>query len=248
MEPVLIGLTSRALPLRAADQERPVETVARAYVEALEAEGALCVLLPSPAEPERAAEYAALLDGVVLTGGDDPHAHLFGEEPHPGIERVDLRRDRFEIALVKAARGRGLPLFGICRGVQLLNIALGGDIYQDIAAQTSSSLCHSQHTLGDEAWHEIEIAEASRLAGYVGRRRLAVNSFHHQACRRPGEGLQVVATATGDGLVEAVEDPGHPFFLGVQWHPEIGPDAASRGLFEGFVRTARETAAKASKV
>jgi putative glutamine amidotransferase len=247
MQPV-IGLTSRALHLRAADQERPVETVARAYVDALEAEGALVILLPSPAEPEQAAEYAALLDGVILTGGDDPHPHLFGEEPHRKIERVDLRRDRFEIALVRAARSRGLPLLGICRGVQLLNIALGGDIYQDIDSQAESAICHSQHTLGDETWHEIEIADGSRLAGYLGQRRLAVNSFHHQACRRPGEGLKVAATAVGDGIVEAVEDPAHPFFLGVQWHPEIGPDAASRSLFSGFVRTAREIAAAASKV
>jgi putative glutamine amidotransferase len=247
MQPV-IGLTSRALHLRAADQERPVETVARAYVDALEAEGALSLLLPSPAEPERAAEYAALLDGVVLTGGDDPHAHLFGEEPHRRIERVDLRRDRFEIALVRAARERGLPLLGICRGVQLLNIALGGDIYQDIEAQTGSSVCHNQHTLGDEAWHEVEISEGSRLAGYLGQRRLAVNSFHHQACRRPGEGLTVAATAVGDGLVEALEDPDHAFFLGVQWHPEIGPDAASRSLFLGFVQSAREAASASSKI
>jgi putative glutamine amidotransferase len=246
MQPV-IGLTSRTLRLRAAAKDRPVETVARAYVDALEAEGALCVLLPNPAETARAAEYAALLDGIVLTGGDDPHAHLFGEEPHPKIERVDLRRDRFEIALVRAARERELPLLGICRGVQLLNIALGGDIYQDIEAQTDSSVCHSQHTLGDEAWHEVEIPEGSRLAGYLGQRRLAVNSFHHQACRRPGKGLSVAATAVGDGLVEALEDPEHAFFLGVQWHPEIGPDAASRGLFAGFVQAAREAASASSK-
>jgi putative glutamine amidotransferase len=247
MQPV-IGLTSRAIPLPAAGRERPVETVARAYVEALEAQGALAVLLPSTADPQRAAEYAALVDGVVLTGGDDPHAHLFGEEPHPRIERVDLRRDRFEIALVRAARERRLPLFGICRGIQLLNIALGGDIYQDIEAQTESAVCHTQRTLGDPAWHEVEITTGSRLAGYVGQRRLAVNSFHHQACRRPGEGLRVVATAMGDGLVEALEDPDHRFFLGVQWHPEIGPDAASEALFAGFVRSAREAAEASSKV
>ena len=247
MQPV-IGLTSRAIPLRAAGRDRPVETVPRAYVEALEAEGALPVLLPSTAEPERAAEYAALLDGVVLTGGDDPHPHLFGEEPHSRIERVDLRRDRFEIALVQAARERGLALLGICRGVQLLNIALGGDIYQDIEAQTGSEVSHSQATLGDDAWHEIEVSPESRLAGYLGRRRLAVNSFHHQACRRPGKGLAVVATAVKDGLAEALEDPDHAFFLGVQWHPEIGPDAASHGLFAGFVQSAREVASASSKV
>lgn len=248
MQPVIVGLTSRALRLRAAGRERPVETVARAYVEALEAEGALAVLLPSPAAPERAEEYAARLDGIVLTGGDDPHPHLFGEEAHPGIERVDSRRDRFEVALVRAARRRGLPLFGICRGVQLLNIALGGDIYQDIEAQAGASICHSQRTLADGPWHEIEIAAGSRLAGYLGARRLAVNSYHHQACRRPGEGLVVSATAVGDGMVEALEDPSHPFFLGVQWHPEIGPDEAGRSLFSGFVQAAREAADASSKV
>ncbi len=245
MQPV-IGLTSRAILLRAAGQERPVETVARAYVDALEAEGALVFLLPSPAAPERAEEYAARLDGVLLTGGDDPHPHLFGEEAHPAIERVDSRRDRFEIALVRAARRRALPLFGVCRGVQLLNIALGGDIYQDIGDQTDGSICHSQRTLGDEAWHMVEVAGESRLAGHLGTRRIPVNSFHHQACRRPGEGLVVSATAT-DGIVEALEDPAHPFFLGVQWHPEIGPDAASRSLFSAFVQAARDADGASSK-
>ncbi|MHC4549147.1 MAG: gamma-glutamyl-gamma-aminobutyrate hydrolase family protein [Planctomycetota bacterium] len=246
----IVGLTSRTLALRSSGRERPVETVARAYVEALEAEEALPVLLPNAAEPARAAGYLDVVDGLVLTGGDDPHPHLFGEEPHPGIEAVDLRRDRFEIALVRAARERRLPVLGICRGIQLMNLALGGDIYQDIPAQTDSVVAHSQRTAEDGPWHEVEIRAGSRLAQHVGAGRLAVNSFHHQACRRLAEGLVVAATSVADGLVEALEDPGQPFFLGVQWHPEIapgGPEAAGHRLFAAFIRAAREAAAASSK-
>ncbi|MHC4934564.1 MAG: gamma-glutamyl-gamma-aminobutyrate hydrolase family protein, partial [Planctomycetota bacterium] len=108
----VVGLTARTLPLQAARKSRPTETVARSYIEPLEAEGALVLLLPN-CESERAGEYVGLLDGLLLTGGDDPHAHLFGEEPHPNIEMVDERRDRFEIALVRAARALQVPVLGL---------------------------------------------------------------------------------------------------------------------------------------
>jgi len=241
VDPV-IGLTSRTVAFPANRRPRPTETVTRTYVEALE--GALCVLLPN-VDPARADDYLGRLDGVVLTGGDDPDPELFGEEPHPAIDVVDGRRDRFEIALARGARERGLPLFGICRGAQLLNIAHGGDIYQDIAAQTQSGIQHTQRRLDDGPWHEIAIADGSRLRSILGAPALRVNSFHHQACRRAGEGLVVSATSK-DGLPEAVEDPGREFFLGVQWHPELG-GAGAGALFDAFVRAARNFAGSASK-
>jgi putative glutamine amidotransferase len=249
MRPV-IGLTSRTLPLKAAQKTRLAETVARAYVEPLEAAGALPLLLPNCDDPELAGAYLDLVDGVLLTGGDDPHPRVFGEAPHPRIDVVDERRDRFELALVPAARKRGLPVLGICRGAQLMNIALGGDIFQDVPSQTESPISHAQKTLDDGPWHDVEVAAGSRLAAVVGAGVHRVNSFHHQACRRLGEGLSAGATAVGDGLVEAVEDPAHTFFLGVQWHPEIGrrgPEEAGLALFRAFVEAARETARVSSK-
>ena len=244
MRPV-VGLTSRTMQLAGTGKTRATETVTRSYVEAVERAGALAVLLPN-AEPARAPAYLDLIDGLLLTGGDDPHPRHFGEEPHPLIEAVDDRRDWFELAMVRAAHERGLPVLGLCRGVQMMNIALGGDIYQDIGSQTETTVRHVQTRLDDGPWHEVEIDPGSRLAALLGGGRRPVNSFHHQSCRRLADGLRVSATAVGDGLIEAVEDPERDFFLGVQWHPELAGEAADP-LFAAFFEAAREWAAAASK-
>ena len=232
----VIGLTSRTMPFRAARKDRPTETVTRSYIDAVERAGGLCFMLPN-GDPARAGDYLDRIDGLLLTGGDDPDPVLFGEDPHPEIEMVDPRRDHFEIALVRGACERDLPLFGICRGVQILNIARGGDIYQDVPSQTGTALQHTQRRLDDGPWHAVEIRADSHLARVVGAQEIRVNSFHHQACRRPGSGLSVSATA-GDGIPEALEDTGQAFCLGVQWHPELGGDGGSE-LFAAFVAAAR---------
>ncbi len=232
----VIGLTSRTMPFRAARKDRPTETVTRSYIDAVERAGGLCLMLPNT-DPARAEAYLDRIDGLLLTGGDDPDPILFGEDPHPRIDLVDPRRDHFEIALVQGARARNLPLFGICRGVQILNIALGGDIYQDVPSQTGTGLQHTQRRLDDGPWHAVDIRAESHLAKIVGARQIRVNSFHHQACRRPGSGLSVCATA-GDGIAEALEDSGQAFCLGVQWHPELGGDGGAE-LFDAFVQSAR---------
>ena len=126
----IIGVTARTLPLRGSGRSREAETVLRAYTEPLEAAGALPLILPTPADASAARDYLPQFDGFLFSGGDDPQAQLFGEEPHPRIETVDPRRDAFEIALALGARERGIPILGICRGIQILNIAFGGDIYQ----------------------------------------------------------------------------------------------------------------------
>jgi len=241
----VIGLTARTLLLPAARQTRPTETVARSYLEPVEEAGGLAMVLPNCDDAERAGAYLERLDGLVLTGGDDPHPHLFGEEPHPRIDIVDERRDRFEIALVRGARAHGVPVLGLCRGLQIMNIALSGDIYQDISSQTESEVGHGQQRLDDGPWHKVEIEPDSLLARVLGGGARAVNSFHHQACRRVGEGLQICARSPGDGLIEALEDPAHPFFLGIQWHPELDDDAGV--LFAAFVNAARERARLSSK-
>jgi putative glutamine amidotransferase len=250
VQPV-IGLTAWTRALRAAAKDRSVDTVPRAYVTALEAAGAVPVLLPTPGDPSRVAPYLRLVDGVLLTGGDDVHPRHFGEPPHPKIDLVDERRDAFEIALVRAARDAGVPVFGVCRGVQLMNVALGGDIFQDIPSQTESPVCHVQRTLDDGPWHEVDVAPGSLLGRLFGGGRAMVNSFHHQACRRLGEGLAACARTVGDGLIEAVEDPSAVFFLGVQWHAELAAaagDAPSQALFAGFVAAARDSGAGASNL
>jgi putative glutamine amidotransferase len=231
--------------MRAARQTRPTETVARSYFEPLEAAGGLPLLLPN-ADPERAEAYLDRIDGLYLTGGDDPHPHLFNEEPHPKIEQVDERRDLFEIALLRAARDRGMPVFGVCRGAQMMAVAFGGDIYQDIESQTETTVGHAQRRLDDGPWHRVTIRPDTLLSRLLGTPSLSVNSFHHQACRSLGDSLVACAECSEDGLVEAVEAPDQAFFLGVQWHPELAAGPKDP-LFAGFVEAARQYASASSK-
>ncbi len=245
----LIGLTACTKPVRSGQKERLNEAVPRGYVEGVEGASGLAVVLPNTGDPSRARSYLDRIDGLLLTGGDDVHPRLFGEAPHPRLDLVDERRDQFEIALLLAARERRMPVFGICRGIQVMNVALGGDLYQDLPSQADSKVGHAQRTLDEGPWHDIEVCRGTRLAEVLGEAKTAVNSYHHQACRRVAEGLSVTATAP-DGVVEALEDPGQPFFLGVQWHPEVldgGAAATSKRLFAAFVAAAREFRALASK-
>jgi putative glutamine amidotransferase len=244
-----IGLSSWTRAIRSGVKERPNEAVPRGYVEGVEAAGGVPVLLPNSADPARAPMSLERIDGLLLTGGDDVHPRLFGEPPHRCLDLVDERRDHFEIALVRAARDRGLPVFGICRGVQVMNVALGGDLFQDIPSQVEGAQGHSQRTLIEGAWHDVDIRPGTRLAGIALGNRAAVNSYHHQACRRVAPGLVVTATAA-DGIIEGLEEPGEAYFLGVQWHPEVldgGADPLSRRLFAAFVEAAREFLLRSSK-
>ena len=220
----------------------------RTFSDALEQAGALPLLLPNLADPALAEAYLPRLDALLFTGGDDPHPGVFGEAPHGKIDIVDRRRDRFEIALCRAAHAGGWPVFGVCRGVQLMNIALGGDIWQDVASQTPSEISHNQKTMDECPWHPVDVRAGTLLERLVGASRIEVNSYHHQACRRMGDGLVASGVCPADGTVEAVEDPSRDFFLGVQWHPEsLGmADPVSKGLFSGFVEAARKWAAAAS--
>jgi len=245
----LIGLTSWTRRVRSGLKDRFNEAVPRGYTEGVEGASGLPVLLPNSDDVALAADYVARVDGLLLTGGDDVHPRYYGEPPHPKIDLVDERRDAFEIALLRAARERGMPVLGICRGIQIMNVALGGDLFQDIPSQAESTVGHAQKTLREGPWHEIEIRAGTRLAEVLGEPRIAVNSYHHQACRRIAPGLSVTAT-TADGLAEAVEDPGHPFFLAVQWHPEVlegGNASSTKRLFAAFVAAAREFRLLSSK-
>ena len=178
------------------------------------------------------------MDGLLLSGGGDVDPARYGEPRHPKTGDVSEARDELEIELVRRAVSSGLPVLAICRGVQVLNVALGGSLIQDIPSETGSRIIHSQPEPRDAATHRVGlIEETSRLGGITGATELVVNSFHHQAIKRPGHGLRAVARAE-DGIIECVEPTeGDAFLLGVQWHPEemIELDAASRSLFSAFV-------------
>ncbi len=212
------------------------------YVECVLTAGGLPLVLPSIG-PEHAAAYLTRLDGLVLSGGGDVDPHTFGEEPHPELGLVDRRRDDFEIELCRGVREQRMPLLAICRGVQVLNIAYGGAVIQHIPAEVESPIRHTQQAVRRSALsHSIDVVEGSHLHGMVGGTQTTVNSFHHQAAGRVGEGLEVTATAP-DGVIEALEDPAHPFCVGVQWHPERRlDDPLTQALFRGVVEAARSVA------
>ncbi len=241
----VVGLTSRTMQVRSSNRARSVETMARTFLSAIEAAGGRAILIPNSEDPSLAEGYLDLVNAIVFTGGDDPHPGVFGEDPHPNVDVVDERRDRFEFMLARDAHARGLPTLGVCRGIQMMNIALGGDIYQDLVTQADAPICHAQKTMDDGPWHEVMIEPGSQLAALLGGGRRRVNSYHHQAVRRLGTGLTVSAKTTGDGLIEALEDPEKPYFIGVQWHPELWPD--DHALFEGLIQAARDCMQSASK-
>jgi putative glutamine amidotransferase len=193
-----------------------------------------------------AGEALAGLDGLLLTGGGDVGPTHYGEVPHPTIVESEPGRDAFELTLVAEARRRGLPIFAICRGVQLLNVACGGTLVQDIPSELPGALEHSVKVPPHEPYslaHEVWIDKDTLLSRLMGERLGAtdtcdVNSRHHQAVKRVAGGFRISATAP-DGVIEAIEDPAARFCLGVQWHPEnFWRTGEFRPLFEGFVETA----------
>jgi putative glutamine amidotransferase len=183
------------------------------------------------------------LDGLMLTGGGDVAPAKYGEPPHPTIEEAEPGRDEFELGLVSLARKQGLPILAICRGAQVLNVAYGGTLVQDIPSQVPGALSHKLEVPPHQAFelaHEIWLDKDTVLSKLM-RERLSdtdaceVNSRHHQAVRRLGAGLIVSATAP-DGVIEAIEDPAAGFCLGVQWHPEnFWRTGEFRPLFEGLL-------------
>ena len=187
------------------------------------------------------------IDGLLLTGGDDVAPGRYGETAHPTIVEVAPERDEFELKLVAEARARDLPIFGICRGVQVLNVACGGTLVQDIPSQVPGALTHSLDVPPNEPYslaHEVWLDKDTLLARLMGERlsdtdACEVNSRHHQAVNQVAPGLVVSATAP-DGVIEAIEDPAARFCLGVQWHPEnFWRTGEFRPLFEGFLEAAQ---------
>ncbi len=220
------------------------------YVRAVEQADAIPVVVPPLADPEHAGDLLEGVDALLLTGGEDVDPVRFGAAPHPRLGTVHAERDATELALVAAARERALPTLAICRGIQLLNVAFGGTLVQDIPSERPGALDHDPAGARDARTHPVEIAPDSRLATLVGPGPLTVNSFHHQSADRLGAGFRLSAWAP-DGVVEGIEWTDDDWWaVAIQWHAEelIGPPASpDRGLFAGLVRAARERRALATR-
>lgn len=218
------------------------------YIRAIEALGGSALLLTPAHCAESVERLLDLADGLLLSGGEDIAPEHYGQTPHPKLETTNPARDEMELLALPAALERGLPVLAICRGIQLLNVAFGGTLYQDLPSQRAGEVIHEQEAPVSHRWHGATVESGSRLEEIFGTDELFINSFHHQGIDRLGEGLRALAWAE-DGLVEAVEAPDHPWVFGVQWHPERGeaevpgdkrdPD---RRLFASFMEAAREYA------
>ena len=189
------------------------------YVRSVERAGAVPVVLP-PVEPADAPALLDRLDGVLLSGGVDVDPVLYGQAPHPRLGRVSRRRDDFELALTREALRRDVPILAICRGHQVLNVATGGTLVQDIPSTVEGAVAHDAKGRRWRRSHRVQVATGTRLHGILGQDALSVNSFHHQAVERVGAGLVVSALCPEDRVVEGLEMPGRRFVVGVQWHPE----------------------------
>jgi len=234
----LIGVTVGNRPDRTG---RPRLAVNRAYVSALHTAGAGVVLLP-PGPEEMTRALLDRLDGILLPGGVDVDPTWYGERPREALGEVDGDLDALELPLARAAVERRLPLFGICRGHQVVNVALGGTLYQDLVADGATDFPHAtpQERGRDSLEHWIEVVPGSRLRNALGASRLQVNSFHHQGVRRVAPGLEVTAVAPDDGVVEGLESS-DGLVLTVQCHPEeLTAHAWAQALFRSFVRLAAE--------
>ncbi|HYH61382.1 MAG TPA: gamma-glutamyl-gamma-aminobutyrate hydrolase family protein [Solirubrobacterales bacterium] len=206
------------------------------YVEGIDAAGGLPVTFP-PTNALADNPEAALgsIDALLLNGGPDIQASSYGEDPHPQSEAGSELRDQAELALARAALAADMPILGICRGMQILNIAMGGGIDQHIHDPDAA------HRSDDFVSHRIQACDGSLLARAIGSNEVAVRSFHHQGIDPVADGMDVVAKSP-DGLVEAVEAPGQSFCLAVLWHPEQDLGHGGQGLFDALVQATRERA------
>ena len=259
----VIGLCTYAEPARWGAWEDRVALLPWSYVAAVQRAGGLALLLPpDPVATQAPDEVLDRLDGLVVAGGRDVDPRRYGAEPHPETDPPATERDAFELALSARAIERDLPFLGICRGMQVLNVALGGTLYRDRSEYPAAARDHPggdwarwelvcDATLGrgdmpEHPSHPIHIAAGSRLAGVLGDRAV-VNSYHHQAVKDVGEGLEVVARSD-DGMIEGIEHADRDFVLGVQWEAQQAWQDGGGGLalFRRFVEAAREASSGAA--
>jgi putative glutamine amidotransferase len=227
----LIGITTYVTPAKWSYWELDAALIPVDYVRAVERAGGRALLVP-PSQ-DGVEETLGALDGLVFSGGSDLDPELYDQEPHDETFGIHEERDRAELALLEAALRRDMPVLAICRGSQVLNVARGGDLVQHLPEVVGDE--KHKHTPGAFADHDVTVEAGTKLESLLGD-HTPVKSHHHQGIGRIGEGLRVAAHAE-DGTVEAVEDPGRRFAVGVLWHPEAGDDAR---LFEELVREAAQ--------
>jgi putative glutamine amidotransferase len=228
-----------------ADDKRPIFTgktlqyIEQSVAHWVMSQGDLAVMIPAPDETQRLAEYAQWLDGLVLMGGSDVWPGSYGEQALDPRWNGDRIRDAYEMALARAFVAAGKPVFGVCRGLQLLNVAFGGTLLQDIPTLKPEALTHRDPGLYDQLYHPLQIEPGSRLAQlYDGRLQATVNSVHHQAIKDLAPDLRVEARCPVDGMIEAVRLQGPAWVAAVQWHPEFhhstvrGIQAPPEGLID----------------
>src|SRR3990172_2693581 len=236
MKPI-IGITS---DFQSGEKGEATYFLRARYVRAIRDMGGIPFILPITEDPAFQDELLDRLDGVLITGsGPDLDPRLYGERKRAKFKIMSPERARFEITLARRAIREDRPVLGICGGLQLLNVALGGSLTQDIATQIEGALPHQQETEATRPWHRVKISPGTKLYRILGRKAIRVNSSHHQAPQRVAKGLIINAVAS-DGIIEGLEDPESRFVLGVQWHPEFlyRKDEASRRLFRSFLNEA----------
>lgn len=231
----VIGVTTSV------NEDESILQMNRSYIAALMQAGAAPLMLPPTEDEALIIRYVGMIDGLLLSGGGDVDPSCYGEAQRWECGEISPVRDAFELRLCKAFLSSGSkPLLGICRGIQVLNAALGGTLYQDLASEfPAATIAHRQKQRPLYTSHTVTVDACSHLSRIIGCEQLHVNSHHHQAVKHLAEPLRAVAAAP-DGVIEAVEQPGHPFCIGVQWHPERlcdqkGGDGHAR-LFSAFVQ------------
>ncbi len=211
------------------------------YIEALEDAGAEVVLMPYTDNPSEIISMVKEVDGICFTGGIDVDPKRYFEEKLSWCGETDDKRDLFELGVFFAATQENKPILGICRGMQLINVALGGTLYQDIPTEYASKMNHAQKEPKFEHSHEVNVIKDTPLYYLIGEERIKANSFHHQSIKKLGEGLETMATAD-DGIIEAVYAPNYRYLRAFQWHPEriYQIDRKQVLIFQDFINACKE--------
>ncbi len=237
----LIGITGSrngpADPLR-----RFTCSLSEPYIAAVQAAGGLPLVIPPILDEDQLHDLFARIDGLLLSGGGDIDPAIFGQSRHPATHHISPERDRTDLALARWALAKDKPALAICRGIQVMNVAAGGTLVQDIPDQISEAVSHSfrDDVPRDHIAHTVQVDSGTSLAGLVGASQVSTNSWHHQSCQAPGRDIVYTAWAP-DGVVEAAEAAGRRFAIFVQWHPEemFGSRPDMLALFRGLVEASR---------
>lgn len=243
MHKPIIGITCNTTLVEGTAQPGITRTFVNTdYIEAVALAGGVPLLLPSISDPALICEQVLAIDGLILSGGPDIDPLLYGEEPLAKLETVNKNRDHYELSVIQQAAKLKKPILGICRGIQFINVAFGGTLYQDLSYIDNCTIKHSQTTTQrNDLWHSVTVKSSSKLAQIIGQNELLVNSYHHQAVKTVAPDFTIVARAK-DQVIEAIERPGEHFVLGIQWHPELlaKQNAFMLSLFQTLVTKAKQ--------